>query len=303
MTLSKFFTGLSLTAFAAGSMIPATVSAANTDHEPAVNMLLLKGNLNGSQAKDAMALNGIYYYILYSLTSTLESTDAATQTPITPGIYNCTDGKDENGTYTVTREDGVITYEFGTSPGGICWDENNSNDLQGELLKACLLNAILPMADTPPTSGEESTYTVRYTGKVTCSDLTAQLDNYTVTATGGGARENKWSYDGVFTLTHNDDKFTLGLDATVHGQYWDSEDHSDENLINDELWIMDKFALSLERGDTASTISADGSASYLGAIRQGDEENNGLALSISFNNMSYTTTPLIEDDKEIPFRE
>ena len=102
--------------------------------------------------------------------------------------------------------------------------------------------------------------------------------------------ENRYSYNIQILLSGKND-ITLGLNGTYRGQKWTGP-IDDSPLLNDETYTINKLTFTLTN-EEETILSANGSASYVGTVREGDEENNGLEVSIAFDNLAYSVLSLI----------
>ncbi len=267
-------------------------------------------DMTSAQAKDAMALNALFYPILTPLQSCLSDlpsciglnfpktveisntgvTTIQSTTPpadMTPGSHECTPNVPTNGQYTVTETTDELVVTFGTdsaNPG--CIDEANSQDIEGEMMVACISKILLDgSASTSTSTVTGAGYKVHYEGKVTCTKRTSVVfDNYVASAFGNTDpnKPNRNSYNMTVSMTNG-----LGIDGTYHNEKWDNGDEPNGPRINDELWTFTNFNIALDNSNGVAVIG-NGGASYEGKVRQGDTTNPSLALSVDFTNLTYT---------------
>ncbi len=303
----------SVTGIAMGD-VNITATAKNNSSIVAAHEMTVMPNITNAQAKDAMALNALFYPILAPLQSCLSDIpsciglnfpSAATvdqamisaddaQSILTAdmgrvGDYECTIGTPENGTYTVSSLSPLVV-EFGTdleNPG--CIDMANAQDIEGALMSACIEELVelrSSSAQSSTAGTNETGYEVAYEGKVTCTAKTSVVfADYIASAYGQTDptnKPNRNSYNMTVSIENG-----LGMDGTYQNEKWAPGGSFTDPKVNDELWTFDNLNLSL---DTSSgiTVMATGRADYLGTVRLGDEANNGMELFINFDNLTYT---------------
>lgn len=265
-------------------------------------------DMTQQQAKDAMALNALFYPVLVPLQSCLAdikqcATDmfnpsvamgwAITTDQMAPGEHNCTVGDATKGKYTVDSNDGnKLVVRFDTDPANPgCYDVDNAQDIEGALIGTCINTILGTNIGNPGTADTDgtSTYKVQYEGKVTCTKATsAILENYVVSAFGQtdpNNNPNRHSYNMTVSMTNG-----LMIDGTYHAEKWAPSSSPTDPKINDETWIFRKLNLASGRTVNGLSIVADGGASYVGTVREGDEGNNGMKLAIDFTNLTYAMT-------------
>jgi len=253
--------------------------------------------VNAQQAKDANALNGLYYPLFQTLVGLLSdiSEDGASTSGLLPpvefrdGEHNCTVDKPEFGTYTVSR-DGYkhMTVTYGDADN-TCYDEANGQGLPDKIIGECL--KVMAIEGIPSISAVPSGYKVQLEGEVQCEYHKATLSDYTVTATGNTPPNypNRHSYD--IEVSFDFTPLSIAIDGDYHAVKANDNDFTD--IRNDEKWDFDDVELILDLTDRS--LSADGTASYIGAVREGDTDNNGMELSVGFKELKYTKSADTED--------
>ncbi len=264
---------------------------------PDTNETVPLKDMTEEQAKDAMALNALFYPILIPLQGCLADPlgcilpgvagGQAANAPMTPGDHECTVGDPSKGKYTVSDNADVLEVTFDTDGANPkCFDVANAQDIQGALMEACV-GKIIQSPTTTAVNG--STYEVQYEGKVTCTKATSVVfDNYIVSAFGQTDptnNPNRNSYNMTVSMSNG-----LGINGTYQNEKWSPAGVVTDPKVNDELWTF--TGLNLSSPDTAQgfTVLADGGASYDGKIRLGDTTNPSLVLGIDFSNLSYAVT-------------
>jgi hypothetical protein len=100
---------------------------------------------------------------------------------------------------------------------------------------------------------------------------------------------------------YNDEpgKFTNGyyevsINGYAHYMDWEGIGEDPAKLRNDETWTMNHLTVSGDHqgADKPDILTANGGAAYVGAVREGDNENNGMRLSVDFDHYAYQFNPL-----------
>jgi len=260
------------------------------------------------QAKDAMALNAIAYRIITPLYGTVSGLMGdATSSVAVNTLY----GECDEGTFVRTETDNGLVFEFNQ-----CKTTQPNADFQDPMIEECIAIGASIFPGLSPlstnTSNNVASYYAIMNGKVTCespSDTAAyaELNNYEVTAYNSTLQipdgDNKWVYNMRIDISYelHDDLagsipnalYVLKVDGDFRGQKWDGSSDGSGTLINDETWTFDNLTVEGDHQgvDKPDILRASGSATYLGTVREGDTENNGMELSVGFDQYAYQFDP------------
>ena len=261
-----------------------------------------ENNMTAVQARDAMALNALFYPILTPVMDCLNDLEACvsnmtattsnstlllTNNPMSEGDHNCTEDNASSGQYRVSRDADTFSIKFGTDQTGECTDVANGQDLSRNVVRPCILK-MMDLSGSATSSGlgtSSSGYVVDYSGSITCTKGEgADLDNYVVYAHGQTSHNpNRNSYNATLDITQG-----IVIDGTYHNEKWaPGNEPAEDKKINDELWTLKNLGLYFKKDGSTSTIAANGSADYFGKVREGDIAHNGMRLSIGFDKLSY----------------
>jgi hypothetical protein len=136
----------------------------------------------------------------------------------------------------------------------------------------------------------------------------AYLDNYEVTAYNSTLQDpdgdNRWIYDLRIDIsidpydnaaaTIPNARYAAALNGYWRGQKWDGSSQGGGTLVNDETWTMNHLVVAVDHQGPGKPdiISASGGAAYLGSVREGDNEHNGMRLSIDFDRYTFLFNPV-----------
>jgi hypothetical protein len=266
--------------------------------------------INQEQAKDAMALNAIAYRIItpaYALVTGLISTSMTSRMTTVPSYESC-----DEGTFTRTETENGLVFEYDN-----CKTNTPNNGFQDPMISECLdiggsiFPGFIPTNQENTLDTADSYYAI-INGKVTCETTGdtaayAKLENYEVTAYNSTvqkpAGDNRWVYnmriDLSYELYNNEAGnipnalYTLKVDGDFRGQKWDGSSDGTGTLVNDETWTFNNLTLEGDHQGVGQPdiIRAFGSASYVGSVREGDEDHNGIELSVAFDKYAYQFDP------------
>ena len=266
--------------------------------------------ISQEQAKDAMALNAIAYRVitpLYGTVSGLIGSTAVTAVTIIPIYGTC-----DEGTFTRTETTNGLVFEYNQ-----CKTTEPNTGFQDLMIEECMaigasiFPGIAPLTGATPNNVIASYYAI-IDGKVTCeapsaTSAFAELDQYDVTAYNSTLQtpngDNKWVYNMRIDVSYqlHDDiagtipnaLYTLKVDGDVRGQKWDGSSDGSGTLVNDETWSFDNLIIEGDHQgvDKPDILRASGSATYIGTVREGDTANNGMELSVGFDQYAYQFDP------------
>jgi len=267
------------------------------------------------QAKDAMALNAMAYRIITPVYGLIRPSSEPKNATVN-GVPECENGGSFNYTETTNANDlPKLVFEFND-----CNTTQPNTKFQDPMIDKCLeIGANIFPSQTPTSEASITSVPAYYAimnGTVTCEATSetsayADLDNYVVHAFNSLQQEpegdNRWSYDmriDMSIVPHDDAAgevpnalYTVSVDGYFQGEKWEGSSTDGGTLIDDETWTFNNLTLEADHQGAGKPdiIMASGSAGYVGAVREGDTENNGLQLSVGFDKYAYQFDPSDDD--------